>query len=447
MQTSNQSTPGTAAITPAPSEPATASATTTPCACDIPAFCRGYFYTGKLLTEGDLKREQKYMIDKLRLHYVALHGWGAACGLMVQPHYQCPDRFVVTAGFAVNDCGREIWLVKDCVTMFPKPPEPVPDPCEPEAEPCDEREGPLPHKPNRQTYYVCVRYNECQEDFMSVVFADCCGGSKQPNRVREYAAIDLLTEPPECLREIERHKRLKPDGDCHKLWEHIPEKCPPIGRVCCIPLAVIRDYVYGEPLTEAMIDNSIRPVMPSVARLEDLIRCVMEDLPRAKPRLTHISRFHWDHDREYESREFLLEFVGNRESPRGFEIEFDGRVNANGLNNRTFQAMIVREPPEGHEPRRIEMAPAHVIRSEDGRRCTLHIDPEYARDHLHEHNFDVFLTLRCDKVIDEQGMPVDGNLLASLREDEEHNYMLRHPTGDGVPGGLFESWIRVRRER
>jgi len=25
--------------------------------------------------------------------------------------------------------------------------------------------------------------------------------------------------------------------------------------------------------------------------------------------------------------------------------------------------------------------------------------------------------------------------------------MLRLPTGDGVPGGLFESWIRVRRER
>ena len=33
----------------------------------------------------------------------------------------------------------------------------------------------------------------------------------------------------------------------------------PTGRVCCIPLAVIRDYVYCEPLTEAMIDNSIRP--------------------------------------------------------------------------------------------------------------------------------------------------------------------------------------------
>ena len=92
--------------------------------CDIPPFCRSYFYTGKLLTEGDLNLEQRYASDKLRLHYVGLHGWGVVCGLMVRPHPQCPDRFVVEPGFAVDDCGREIRLVKECVTFFPKPPAP-----------------------------------------------------------------------------------------------------------------------------------------------------------------------------------------------------------------------------------------------------------------------------------------------------------------------------------
>jgi hypothetical protein len=444
MQTGNQASPGAAAATAA----LTSSPTTPTCTpCDIPEFCRSYFYTGKLLTEGDLNREQRYMIDKLRLHYVALHGWGVACGLMVRPHPQCPDRFVVTSGLAVDDCGREIRLVKDCVTMFPKPPQPVPDPCEPDTESCDEEEKTAPPKPKGQTYYVCIRYNECREDFMPVVFADCCGTTNQPNRVCECAAIDLLTEPPKCLEEIEKRKRLKHDGECHKLWEHIPDKCPPTGSVCCIPLAAVRDYVYDDLLTEAMIDNSIRPVMPSVARLEELIQCVMEHLPQPRPRLTHISRYHWDHDREYASREFLHQFVGTHESPKGFEIEFDGRVNAKGLSNRTFEAMIVREPLEGHEPRHVEMALARVAHSEDGRRCTLHIDPEYARHHLHEHNFDVIITLHCDKVIDEQGVPVDGNLLAGLSEGDKHEYILRHPTGDGVPGGLFESWIRVRREK
>jgi len=443
--TGSATSPGTA---PSSSKPSTAPTATPACApCDIPAFCRSYFYTGKLLTEGDLNREQRYMIDKLRLHYVALHGWGVACGLMVRPHAQCTDRFVVTAGLAVDDCGREIRLVKDCVTMFPKPPQPVPDPCQPESGECDEGEEPARPKRNCQTYYVCIQYNECKEDFMPVVFADCCGTANQPNRVCECATVNLLLDPPACLKEIEERKHLRHGERCYELWERIPEKCPPTGKVCCIPLAIIRDYAYGEPLTEAMIDNSIRPAMPSLPRLEELIRCVMEHLPQAPPRLTHISRYHWDHDREYHPGEFLYEFVGTHESPRGFEIEFDERVHFKGLNNRTFQATIVREPPDGHEPRHLEIAPARVTRSEDGRRCTLHIDPEYAHHHLHDYNFDVFLTLRCDKVIDERGIPVDGNLLAGLREDDEHDYMLRLPTGDGVPGGLFESWIRVRRER
>jgi hypothetical protein len=433
MQTGNQGSPGAAAATPALSSSPTTPACTP---CDIPEFCRSYFYTGKLLTEGDLNREQRYMIDKLRLHYVALHGWGVACGLMVRPHPQCPDRFVVTAGLAVDDCGREIRLVKDCVTMFPKPPQPVPDPCEPETEPCDEGKETAPPKPKGKTYYVCIRYSECREDFMPVVFADCCGTANQPNRVCECAAIDLSTEPPKCLEEIEKRKHLKHDGECHKSREHIPDQCPPTAKVCCIPLAVIREYAYGDPLTGAMVDNSIRPVMPNIRRLDELM----------PPRLTHISCFHWDHDREYAHTDFLHLFVGTHESPKGFEIEFDGRVNAKGLCNRTFEAMIVREPLEGHEPRHVEMAPARVVLSEDERRCTLHINPEYARHHLHEHNFDVIITLHCDKVIDERGVPVDGNQLAGLGEDNKHEYMLRHPTGDGVPGGLFESWIRVRRE-
>ena len=135
------------------------------------------------------------------------------------------------------------------------------------------------------------------------------------------------------------------------------------------------------------------------------------------------------------------------DSPRGFEIEFDGRVQSKGLNNRTFQALIVREPGEPHEARHLELAPARVVRSDDGHRCTLHIDHEFARHHLHDHSFDLYISLRCDKVIDERGLAVDGDLLATRLEDEEREYVIKYPTGNGIPGGLFESWIRVRRER
>lgn len=426
------------------SEPSSALSSPGSEACEIPPFCRSYFYTGKLLTEGDLTREQRYMMDKLRLHHVALHGWGVGCGLIVKPHDQYADRLVVRPGFAVDDCGREIRLAKECVAMFPKPPRMIEDPCEPEYEICDEREERSGYEPEEQTYYVCIRYGECKEDFMPVVFSECCGTSKQPNRISECAVIDILTEPPECVRDRE-YQRSRRREDCHALFEEIPEECTPIGKGCCIPLAVIRGYVYGDSLSEAMIDNGIRPIMPSGPRLEELLRCVMEHLPKHGPRLTHISRFHWEHDREYRPREFLHEFVGTNESPKGFVIEFDGEVHGHGLNNRTFKAMIVRHPYESDEPRRMEFAPARVTHGEDGRHCALHIDTEYAR-RLHEDNFDVIVTLQCDKVIDERGIPVDGNLLAGLRE-YDGGYMLRYPTGNGTPGGVFESWIRVRREK
>jgi hypothetical protein len=413
--------------------------------CEIPAFCRSYFYTGKLLTEGDLTREQRYMMDKLRLHQVALHGWGVVRGLTVRPHPDCPDRFVVTPGLAIDDCGREVRLLHECVVLFPKPIKPAPDPCPPD--PCnDDDHEEHPHKHYAETYYVCIRFSECQEDFMPVVFDDCCGATKKPNRVCECATVELLLEPPECLKDIQERCGCRQEN-CHKMWEHFPESCPPMNEACCIPLAVIRDYTYCEPLHERMIDNSIRPVLRSTEHLDRLIHCLIDKLPHLERRLTHISRYNWDHDGEYGPGEFIREFVGTHESPRGLEIEFDGRVQHKGLNNRTFQATIVREPRDPHEARQVEIAPARVIRSEDGQRCILHIDHEFARHHLADHSFDLYISLRCDKVVDERGMAVDGDLLAGRLEDEERDYVIKHPTGNGIPGGLFESWIRIRRER
>jgi len=414
------------------------------CACDIPGFCRSYFYTGKLLTEGDLTREQRYALDKLRLHHMALHGWGVVYGLMVRPHPECLDRFIVTAGLAIDDCGREVRLTQDCVVMFPKPEKPEPDFCPPE--PCDDEEEEQQHsKPKRESYYVCIRYEECKEDFMPVVFDDCCGSQKMPNRVCECAAVEVSVEEPVCLKHVHERRRCGCEEHCHDIWEHIPEHAPPSGTACCIPLAVIREYEYCDSLREEMIDNRIRPMLPSVERLERVVHCLLDQVPKSHTRLTHITRLNWEHDGEYSHGDFMREFVGGHEHPRGFEIEFDRRVHNRGLNNRSFQAMVIREPGDGHEPRRMEIAPARVLRSEDGRRCALHIDPEYVRQHLHEHTFDIVITLRCDKVVDEHGMAVDGNLLAGTRDGEDGDYVLKLPTGDGVPGGLFESWIRVRR--
>ena len=103
-----------------------------------------------------------------------------------------------------------------------------------------------------------------------------------------------------------------------------------------------------------------------------------------------------------------------------------------------FQATMIRYEEE-HAPGRPEIAPSHVELSNCGTRLRLRIDPHYGHRLRHQ-RFDVFLHLRCNFLVDRQGRAVDGNLLAEL---DEGNYVVPHRTGDRIPGGLFETWIRV----
>ncbi len=90
------------------------------------------------------------------------------------------------------------------------------------------------------------------------------------------------------------------------------------------------------------------------------------------------------------------------------------------------------------------MVPSRVRLSNDRRRAYLEIDPRYAQRRLDRTRFDLYLKLRCGLILDDNGLPVDGDLLGRL--DDDGNYVVATPTGDGIAGGLFESWIRVTNE-
>jgi hypothetical protein len=89
----------------------------------------------------------------------------------------------------------------------------------------------------------------------------------------------------------------------------------------------------------------------------------------------------------------------------------------------------------------MEVAPAKVWPSSDRTQFYLQIDPAYAQRCLAVGHFDLYLTLRCNVIVDDYGTPVDGSLLA--RRQSDGSVLVAPPTGDGIPGGLFESWIRV----
>jgi hypothetical protein len=510
--------------------------------CDIPAFCRNHYYRGKLLTEREFADEQSYFLDKLRLHKLALHGWGVVCGLQVKPHRYCPElRLVIEEGLAIDSCGREIRVLKDASIDLPQAPTKPEPPCEDDerrrasayrhrdaekresreeraereehwndeereergeerGERREEREerreereerreereerreereerrerhgeygeheGREEHREHREkheeheerrerrereddeedeeercepqlpakTLYLCIAYTECESEFSPAPFDECgcnAGSSLKPNRICEGYRLELYDSKPSFWDEaVGEECEVE---DCRQLYKEAGEHCRKPGGSCCVPLAVIMDVVPGEKVTEKQIRmHGHRRQLASTETLDRVVRCILEKLPAEK--LTRIDDTNWEHGQRYLCREFMSEFIGSHEHPRGFRISFDKKVNADAIDQRSFQALVVFRPEDGAQPRHMEIAPA-IVHKEDGetRWCRLSIDPVYARNRLDMREFDLFLTLRCDVVTDIHGLAVDGNFIAH-----------RFPTGDNVQGGTFESWIRVR---
>jgi hypothetical protein len=302
----------------------------------------------------------------------------------------------------------------------------------------DDEGAPLPYNrcddtPRPQDLYLCIRYAECETEFSPAPFDDCsCTTSSQkPNRICEAYKLELFDTKPDFWDKAQH----EPCGydDCGEYYRVARRHCHGGSEVACLPLAIIHNVVPGEAVTEEQIDNwSERRQLATTETLDQIIRCILTKLPTEE--LTRIEDTNWEHGRRILCREFMEEYIGTHDRPRGFRIEFSHHVHAGAIDTRSFQALVVFRPENMWDPRHMEVAPAYVDRDEDQTDwCRLRIDPGYARRHLDGRNFDLFLTLKCDVITDRHGHAVDGN------------YIGRHlPTGDNIQGGTFESWIRVR---
>jgi hypothetical protein len=73
---------------------------------------RTRFFSGQLLSEGDLNNEQRYWLAKSRLHNRYLNGWGVVCGMQVVCG-QCDGWVTVRSGYAIDPCGNDIIVCND----------------------------------------------------------------------------------------------------------------------------------------------------------------------------------------------------------------------------------------------------------------------------------------------------------------------------------------------
>jgi len=297
----------------------------------------------------------------------------------------------------------------------PDPPEP--EPCTPGTD-----------------LYLSLCYAECETELTPAPFDECsCNGiTKRPNRVCESYRIEWSVKRPEHWEH--QHEC---EEDCVLLYKRMQEPCQQPGVPCCIPLAVIRGYEEGKPVTAEMIDYRDRRQLASTQLLDEIVRCILQKLPTKQ--YTQIDDTNWEHGLRYTCRQFSQLFAGHGHDA-SIRVCFTAPVRTETLSTRTFQAIIVHHGKERREGGYMEVAPAKVWASDDRKTFHLKIEPEYAEHCLERGSFDVFVVLRCNVLVDDRGLVVDGDLLARLEDDD---VIVGPPSGNGIPGGTFESWFRV----
>jgi hypothetical protein len=363
------------------------------CGCASTVLERNRYFTGKYMTARDFAGEQEYFLSRHREHNRLLHGWGVVCGLRVvrHPNPECAERWVVVrAGVALDCRGRELVLCHDT---------------------------PLELPPRETPFLIALRYGEEEVEPVPALFAEgaCDPARREANRVRETARLVFLhldEVEPDCWRQAGGDSEPPCHDDCGgdlpgPAGVCLEPRCP-CGDT--VPLALIR------PSGELEIDLDGRRTLP-----------VPGDF------LTHVTRINWPH-----GGEVTLSYLRNELQGR-LEVRFDRRLeegsdigdggDGTGINEHTF---VVQYGGVQKDLEFLSAADDGLPQVEDGCVAVFRIDPDLLSRRSNLAGNVVYVTLKCDFILDCHGNPVDGNHLRG-----------RLPTGDGNPGGTFESWFRV----
>jgi len=379
------------------------------CGCGSTVLERNRYFTGKYMTARDFAGEQEYFLSRHREHNRLLHGWGVVCGLRVvrHPNPECARRWVVVrAGVAIDCKGREIVLCKDTPLELPLPRKDWEK---------DQQQATVEDTDDvlNEPFLIALRYGEEEIEPVPALYAEgaCDPSRREANRVRETARLVFLR-----LDDVKPGCWLVPGGDpegpCH---DDCDDELPGPAGVCLEPCCPCGDAV---PLA------LIQPPYPGEFEIDLDGR---RTLPVPGDFLTHVSYINWPHGGEVALSEL-------REREGRLKIRFDRRLSEpdgerTGINEHTF---VVQYGGVQKDLELLYAADDGGPKVEDGRVAVFQIDPDFLNRRSNLAGNVVYVTLKCDFILDCHGNPVDGNHLRG-----------RLPTGDGTPGGTFESWFRV----
>ncbi len=376
---------------------------------EVPSFDRLSYYYGQMLTPEQLQRAQASIYEHLKLHNRALHGWGSVCGLEVVPHHH-GHRVHVGPGMAIDPLGNELvvrmLLEVDVLQAMSK----------------EERFSLEAERNTPRHLYLSVFHRTTGIDPSIPMTQDACG------------------MPAESQFAMWR------DGTCARVTLHDPSPAETCGFSCrpmhadAVVLARLECRFVDGALKVEHIDNSVRrPLSPYVP--------------------TVITGVSWRHGHSYDHHE-----VDHLLWKEGVKVRFSKPVHAHSLTPGVFDVLLHGRSSQV----RALTGEFHELSTPMVREFTFKLKNE---EHLDPGDRVVF-ALRGDFVLDECCQPVDANHVggrvpwlgsrpghpqhegsdAETGEHEADDFCATPPgrfgrwtSGNGVPGGTFESWIFVSR--
>jgi hypothetical protein len=379
-----------------------------------------YFY-GKLMDAFHFEMEQFYFNRKRWLLNRLGLGSGVLCGLDVVPTDD--GHVVVKPGVAIDALGREIIVP---VESHPIDPTQLTDECG------------RPVEAAGDSLWICLAYHECPSELVPVLVGDCdvmedCAPSTTCERYRVLVRDEVdETSLPGCPLDgsLEIAAGQLTLESYEQLVALVSQACPAVDGLVCVPLARI-DLVDNE----LDIHPEIRQVVVSNERLFDLLLCLTEEGGSTHTELPQIVDVSWEHDGVMDVSIFEGE---------GLTVTFSQEVVALAQEGRAWFIVTIEQAtsetnlpgvlPGTIQVQRVLEEEVNITRDQ----ATFKPREDFVkavRDSVtSEGKIICRIVLRCDFLVDKenQALAVDGDFL--------HGVL---PSGDGVPGGVFESWFFI----
>ncbi|MEP6934296.1 MAG: hypothetical protein ABI988_10200, partial [Nitrospirota bacterium] len=396
--------------------------------------------------------EQRYGIKKQWLVNRLGLGCGVLCGLALSIKEK---KVCISPGVAIDRYGREIVVPHEvCVDPWTL------------TDDCGRPQSPALSNTEAHEVYLCLSYKECQTDFMPVLVTDC--NTKQEclpgTTVESYSVLVLKGAarplPPmnEALCEILK-SQLSESEKRKKLCELISgESFAVLGdKSICVVLGTVPLLANGTidegTVAEKKPDQcSGRTILVSNEHLLDMLLCLgapsggggTTPNPSGLTHIESISR--WTHDEERPLKQF----------PDKLEVVFSDVVTTIARNGRAWFVVTLELSGSGGggglgfearaalTPSTSSIFATSIIIGGEVQlmttKATFAVDQSFLDivQAIPDPKTTITTTLRllcrvivkCDFLLDSKGKSIDGNHLGGVL-----------PSGDGVPGGEFESWF------